>query len=190
MIRRCSFNTLSMLSVALLVGCAVLWVRSIDRSDAVNYRGDGGAIRLIMTVPHALRYQSLPASPSFFERLVARVPVGWSTRSTPWGRHSYQLTAGGLAVHVTEINSPPYFDNTGLGFGWRGRAGERTVTVPQWFLVTTFSILPVIRIRQLVRDRARRREGLCQKCGYDLRATPGRCPECGHVVGEDFYPAA
>jgi rubrerythrin len=32
--------------------------------------------------------------------------------------------------------------------------------------------------REATRDRLR---GLCPFCGYDLRASPARCPECGEI---------
>jgi hypothetical protein len=48
-----------------------------------------------------------------------------------------------------------------------------------WVLVALFSIAPIIWIVVPIRSRKRRRQGFCRRCGYDLRATPDRCPECG-----------
>ncbi len=52
---------------------------------------------------------------------------------------------------------------------------------PHWFLALLFAILPTVRFLTILRTRRQNRAGLCEHCGYDLCATPDRCPECGHV---------
>ena len=80
-----------------------------------------------------------------------------------------------------------------LGFGWgdrypRFRQFDNCFSVPLWFLFILAARLPGIRLARIfsLYRRLRRRKrlpatGHCQKCGYDLRATPNRCPECGTV---------
>jgi hypothetical protein len=56
---------------------------------------------------------------------------------------------------------------------------------PYWLVAGLFLIYPVWRLA--MRRRNRRVAGACAKCGYDLRASPDRCPECGTaVVGDSF----
>jgi len=57
----------------------------------------------------------------------------------------------------------------------------RFVAIPDWTLVLASAILPVVWFCRNMRRRSRSRAGLCPSCGYDLRATPNRCPECGTV---------
>ena len=102
------------------------------------------------------------------------------------------------------------------GTGWSGRAGFaqarlsanddpsffsdlypvtgfQLVSVPHWSAVSLTAVLPalwILRRRMLPRHIA----GGCAGCGYDLRATPARCPECGKQApparGRPSGPAA
>jgi hypothetical protein len=54
---------------------------------------------------------------------------------------------------------------------------------PHWSLAAITAIVPSIWCLRRQRDRARKRLGRCVTCGYDLRATPDRCPECGTAAG-------
>jgi len=68
------------------------------------------------------------------------------------------------------MSGPTFYVTTGAG--------------PNYLLaLAAFAALPLFRIWRRVRPRRKppRPTGRCPNCGYDLRATPDRCPECGAV---------
>jgi hypothetical protein len=60
-------------------------------------------------------------------------------------------------------------------------AATREVFFPYWFLVGLTAAGPAAWYARRRRRLRTRSLGLCPVCGYDLRATPDRCPECGAV---------
>jgi hypothetical protein len=98
------------------------------------------------------------------------------------GAKWYQAYAG--IVHLRR---------TFMGFGWGVSGGQPYVihhifAIPRWFVCLLLAGLPLVRGFRFLASRFVLRvprspvAGICSKCGYDLRATPERCPECGAVA--------
>jgi hypothetical protein len=77
----------------------------------------------------------------------------------------------GFAFHryVTQPSQP------GNDLNYRGVSNA--FAIPFWGPASLFAAIAVLTRRAAHRPRTS--SGHCPTCGYDLRATPDRCPECG-----------
>jgi hypothetical protein len=57
----------------------------------------------------------------------------------------------------------------------------KTVVIRLWPVAIAAAMPTLLKLAFVVRARRRNRFAQCSHCGYDLRATPDRCPECGHL---------
>jgi hypothetical protein len=63
-----------------------------------------------------------------------------------------------------------------------------TIAADSWLILLI--LLAIASLLLTVANRRRRSDGVCANCGYDLRATPDRCPECGAVPDRAARAAA
>ena len=77
-----------------------------------------------------------------------------------------------------------------MGFRWRRIgpplpkdtfSGGFDLTIPLFVPLLLFAYLPFAALRNRIIRARRVKSTYCAKCGYDLRATPLRCPECGTI---------
>ncbi len=74
------------------------------------------------------------------------------------------------------FHNPRLFIRDPSGTRW---IGMTLLVMPLWPWAALAALLPTAWAR---RKAKRRRAHICANCGYDLRATPGRCPECGAIA--------
>jgi hypothetical protein len=102
------------------------------------------------------------------------------------------VSVGEPPVFVREVNrwmrdGPARRSVCGVGWGTlivstRGMMLHITAcSAPLWYALPPLTILPLWDLLRRAR-RPSALPGVCAACGYDCRATPARCPECGAAV--------
>src|SRR4051812_37489422 len=191
----------TMASLVLFVMTASFWVRSYWQADAIVF---GSRVNATLSQSRT-RLTSSRGVVGFYHvgREQAQGPMvdmfaeGWMLSSFP---------AVALRSSVGDVCS----DDRWFGFGgrravelesaagplssptsWSRRWTRLQLCVPHGFVALLFAVAPArwIRRRGDRIRRARRALSQCPICGYDLRATPDSCPECGTSAAPDAAAA-
>jgi hypothetical protein len=169
-VRRRVWNITATLSLLLCLGTATLWARSYWMMDVIR-RWDAGR-----------RTEQILISDAGTLRFTANRYAGDALPSLPpgSGRRHYSFPA-----RTGMLRDRDQF----LGFGFRYGAGVAPdygigITLPYWFLTCLTGLAVMMWIFHWLTRREERLMGVCRHCGYDLRATRDRCPECGTVPGK------
>ena len=177
-------------SMALSVSFIALWARSCATTDLIVKTTQQGRHFEIVTLPGAVRFTvaenwvipGLDLSKQWTwesGRIDASYPV-YGQR--PGRRQWYSFGVVVVRGHQTML-MPIFGPRT--SFPWVNTP-YHLIGIPLQIPAFLFA-LPmawyVLRTghRRRLRDE-RRSRGLCIECGYDLRASPQRCPECGTIA--------
>jgi hypothetical protein len=167
-VKRRLFNLAAAVSLLLCVATMVLWVRSYWRPDLLlrDRRDLDGSRRF------GVRSSFGELDGEVFRSADPPSP-GWLYFPSP---NPWDQPLSVSRNRRPELRSASLF---GFGYGFSNLHPFHAIWVPHWFLALLFAVLPAVRLRPIIRRRRQYRAGLCHHCGYDLRATPDRCPECG-----------
>jgi hypothetical protein len=152
-------------SLLLLVATVTLWVRSYWVADRLDYVAPGKwfwcySIRgTLAMMPSTARATGAGFIYDRAEDMDSTERALWRAKGNRWWERA------GFYFRFQDLRSE-----------WR-----LYLYFPFWFLTVATAILPAAAIIVQWRGARRGINGRCTCCGYDLRATPERCPECGAV---------
>ena len=213
-VKRWVLTILTVLLVSLGLAGVYLHVRAKSTRDVVAFTAagtlvwmvnqptdphDGGGmqVRLVFAWPKEECFQWYSGSPvsEHFHTMPTWHYGGLGGDTATWRRirwHDFVIWRGRASFRVGRDGFPALmqnfdyrqFDETAPQpslWIWEAR-------VPHWMFIAAAVLLPSgrtgITLYSIYRRHRRRRKHLCPACGYDLRASPERCPECGAAAAK------
>ncbi|HEY2587264.1 MAG TPA: hypothetical protein VGI81_16075 [Tepidisphaeraceae bacterium] len=175
------------LSLLLCAATVALWIRGFRTVDEVE-TGDLGLV---------LGNGNIAIE---WEKMDRRGPIRLRHYPAAYSEAVERLSPRAELVYVRSAGYHGFFADTftvplfGLSAGPDADFGsviEHRVMCPAWSAVAVFVLLPAVWLIVRLRSRLRRPSpGVCATCGYDLRASKDRCPECGTPIKSgDGVPA-
>ena len=199
--RRYILHGLTGLSLLLCVAAAALWARAqrvMDVAELRVWHGPDDPPRrttlmflcyrgsLELRVGRDAFYPAPPRRDEF--RAARRAEPAWERSAGPprpyadpavpprgWAGFGWETMDAGLPSPASYFVGPVGGRHYPMTYRVAG------VAAPWWAVVAATAALPAARLARRVRRGRRAGPGHCVACGYDLRATPDRCPECGAV---------
>jgi hypothetical protein len=187
--KRHIFAGAAAISLAACIVLCVMWVRSHFREDklafATDFDGDGTESQ---HTDESIASRRPAWSAGFWHE---EWTVDSAAGNVVFSRYRNDQTAGmrsGWGPDGWNLSSD---DDPTASSRWPSYSHVRTSTsaitettisirIPYWLMLLAVAWMPALfaisffRRRQLLNH-----ESCCSKCGYDCRATPNRCPECG-----------
>ncbi len=200
--KRIVFNLSVGVSAMLFVATGMLWIQSYREHDYLEWSDDpkwpSFTHRWEIEIARGGLAAWAEASQSFYASAHKKTGSNWHLSRLP--RAPYP------SFHDPRSTGPFHFDNATvngfrhLGFEARHIVAQSTgvqydqtgivIPIPVIAILTAFAPMRMILRLRHRRSRMRIAKGLCGACGYDLRASSNRCPECGTLTTEapDVHP--
>ena len=108
----------------------------------------------------------------------------WRMRTEYPAKTYAHFAPGALGFHVVWENHPlgDVISLDEIPSPLLSASYPREFVFPYWAPIALSLLLLAVRLRRAIFTRRQTREGLCRRCGYDLRASKDCCPECGSAT--------
>jgi len=180
------FNAIAAISLGLLVTVLLLRVCGQFGFDNFNWRW-GGTEYALDAGREGLTFDLCRPRPVVWPKTMIEEPVLdiGPVRTTvrvpaprlkgfefPGFRYEWGPAMTGTLIFGGQPPITTFLDESEPGFG---------TFIGWWLLALTSAIFPLLWVVRRWQGKQKAAPGFCVDCGYDLRATRERCPECGVV---------